>query len=274
MNSPYRKLLLGLRLSSVGLWAVSMSVIILLSMTLLLKSVGDYTPGWMTVALMTQYTSYACLGLGGLGLVVGFVGRCCCLPVPAAAGAAPARIGLAVIFEACSLLSAVALVVVAFLPLPPLRSFVPLTWMGFILLTAYVARVQFLRFARALAEHADQSLLAEVQAVQRLYLYVPCGFLLAYGIAAAGTVVRSSTGDDAFEACGIVLGWLAATAATIVGVIAVWRWAGLLVGLRKAVIRAERQEHESEADPDREYRARYQTTTPPPAGSLESAERA
>lgn len=275
MTSPYRKVLLGLRLSSVGLWTVTTNVVLLLSMMLLLKCTGPYTPGWMTVALMTPYVSYVCLGIGGLGLVIGFVGRCCCLSVPAAAGAAPARIGLAVIFEACSLLSAAALVGAVFLPLAALPSFVPLTWMGFIWLTAYVARMQFLRFTRALAEHVDPSMVPEAKAVQRLYLYVPGGFILAFGIATAGTLFRLMFSDDVPVACGMVLGWLVTTAVTMFGVIGVWRWSCLLVGLRKAVVRAEHHELHvgGEDDPDREYRARYLASTPAPVGSLDPADR-
>lgn len=259
MTASYQKVLSGLRLSSIGLWLVAMSVV-------LLTSVGLYSNLYLyrdgvhsfAVALIVPNIQYGSFGLCGLGLVVGFVGRCLCLPVPAAAGSAPARIGLTVIFEACSLLSAAALIGVAFLPLPPLPSYIPLTWTLFIGLTAYIARMQFLRFARSLAEHLNPSLVPEAKAVRRLYLYVPGGFILAYGIAAGSVFLQSSTGDDFYKTIGMLLGWLVATAATVLGVIGVWRWSGLLAGLRKAVVRTKVVYSGNAADdPDREYRSHY-----------------
>lgn len=258
MNPSYRKVLIGLKLSSVGLWLVAMSAVLLTSLELYsaarLSRDGVH---YFSVVLMVRYTEYGCLGLIAIGLILGFVGRCFCLPVPAAAGTAPARIGLAVIFEACSLLSLAALVGVSFLPLAALPSIVPMTWMGFIWLTAYLARMQFLRFARALAEHVRPSLLPEAVAVQRLYLYVPGGFLLAFGVAAASTLLRSGPGDNLYPTLGVLLGWLIATAATLFGVFMAWRWSELLVGLRKAVAKAAELPVHSEDDPDAEYLARH-----------------
>lgn len=257
VTSPYRKVLAGLRLSSVGLWLVALSVVLITSLALY-SSLHIHRDGvhYFAVAAMARNIEYGGLGLIAVGLLLGFVGRCLCLPVPPAAGTAPARIGLAVIFEACSLLSAAAFVgVVYLLPLP---SVVSLTWCLFSWLTAYLARVKFLQFARSLAEHLDPALVPEAKAVQRLYLYVPGGFILSYGVAAAGVLLRSNTGDGLYEAIGVFLGWLVASAATLFGIIGVWRWGGLLVGLRKAVMRTKFVvADDASDDPDRPYLERY-----------------
>jgi hypothetical protein len=254
VTSSYRKVLVGLRLSSMGLWLVALGLVLMLSITLYFQVVGKGMPYNPAVVTATNSLLYVGLGLAALGLLVGFVGRCFCLPVPAAAGTAPARTGLAVIFEACSLLSAAGLLLAAYLF--PLPSVITLTWSLFAGLTAYFARVQFLRFALALIGHLHPTLARVALAVQRLYLYVPGGLLLALGIAAGGKALSAKPGDFN-EVCGYLIAWLIASAATLFAVFMVWRWSELLVGLRKAVATVAELPVHSEDDPDAEYLARY-----------------
>jgi hypothetical protein len=263
VNPSYRKVLIGLTLSSVGLWLVAAGAALTLSLQLLSQATAtrwnyDPSPSTIIVVLTTRNLSYVGIGLGALGLLTGFVGRCLCLTVPPAVTSAPARIRMAVIFEACSLLSGTALLGLTLLLARPLPSLVAVTWTLFTGVTVYLARMQFLRFARTLAEHVGPSLRPEVAGVQRLFLYVPCGFLLAFGVVAAERAFASNTlSDDTIQAGVTVFAWLICSAATLFTVFMAWRWSELLVGLRKAVATFVEVPVESEDDPDREYLARY-----------------
>jgi hypothetical protein len=152
---------------------------------------------------------------------------------------------------------------VAFTPPPWLAP----TWMLFVWVTAYLARMQFLRFTHSLAEYIAPPLVTEAKAVQRLYLYVPGGFLLAFGVTAGGAVAKSYTGDDFYTAAGVALAWLVGTVATLFGLFMLWRWSELIVGLRKAVAHFTREQAVAADadDPDAEYRHRHFDAEPHPA---------
>jgi hypothetical protein len=210
--------------------------------------------------------------------VLGAFGRYCCLGISTADGTAAARIKLTTVLEISSLLSGAALIGVSWQGVKligPLPELVEVTWALFTGIAGYIARVQFHLFLRTLAERLAPALVAEVKAVSRLYLYVPGGFVLAIGVAAAGNFLNPSGEGAVYEAGGRLLAWLTATAAFVFGLFMVWRWSRLLHDLRRAVEQAETAEphDDSEDDPDREYRRRYLASTPPPVGSLGSAER-
>jgi hypothetical protein len=194
--------------------------------------------------------------LAGIGLVGGFVGRCLCLRVPAVVVGALARVRLAVVFELCSLLSfGVFFVLRIWLRLPPIFEATP---MLFSLLTAYIARIQFLRFTHTLAEHVDPKRLPNVTAVQRLYLYVPGAFFMAFGVYAVGNLFATGMNDEVIRAYGAIASWLIVSAALIAGVIAVWRCSMMLHGLRNATTAEDAAQLTGHPDdPDAEYRRRY-----------------
>lgn len=287
MSSWNRNVSVGLRMSSLGLWALTTAAVLFVAVALLAAvtrptyyGIYGYQNEVNTAVLsLTNGAVYGCLAAAGVGLVLGGFGRYCCLRVSTSDGTAAARIKLATVLEVCSRLSGAALLGVSWLGtkvIGPLPHLVETTWALFTGIAAYIARVQFHLFLRTLALHFAPPLMAEVKAVSRLYLYVPGGFILAIGVAAAGNFVNSSDELPVYEAGGRLLAWLIATAATVFGLFMAWRWGGLLGELRKGVMQAETDELLAGADddPDREYRARYLASTPPPAGSLESAERA
>lgn len=259
MSSSHRKVLLGLRLSSIGLTLVAAAAVLMTALTLYVgvyytRDAVLYQPAVTTLRAI----QLGCLVLLAAGLVAGLVGRCFCLAVPAAVRTAPARIGLAVVFEACGLLSGTLLFVAVYL-FTPIPRLVFLPALLFTLLTGYFSQVYFLRFAYALAEHAAPPLLPEVVAVQRLYLYAPGGFLLAFGVRTAGTLIGYSSGDWAADACAGLIAWLINSAAAVFSLYGVWRWAGMLAGLRQAVARTDLAGTSADTDdPDREYRKRYE----------------
>jgi len=267
--NPYRNMLLGLRLSSVGLWAVTTAAVLGVSISLLASVAAPhaysiYYPSSRDTVILELVTGarHGCLVVLALGLLLGLVGRGRFLASPADRRVAHPRVLLATILEGSSLLSGTALLVLTqfgkgfVAGLPPL---VEVTWVLFTGLAAYIARVQFHLYARSLAESFAPPLTAEVKAISRLYLYVPGGFVLALGVVAGGEFLGSKDRGSEFEAYGVVLGWLIATAATAFGLFMVWRWDGLLAGLRKAVILTHQQESETAEpdDPDAEYRRRY-----------------
>ncbi len=287
MPSWNRNVSVGLRMSSLGLWALTTAAVLTVAIGLLSAiTYREYGPrlGYGSdvedaVIELTRGGMYGCLAAAGVGLVLGAFGRYCCLRASMTDGTAVARIKLATVLEVSSLLSGAALIGVSWLGtkvIGPLPHLVETTWALFTGIAAYLARVQFHLFLRTLALHFAPPLMAEVKAVSRLYLYVPGGFIVAIGVAAAGNFVNSSDELPVYEAGGRLLAWLIATAATVFGLFMAWRWGGLLGELRKGVMQAETDELLAGADddPDREYRARYLASTPPPAGSLESAERA
>lgn len=259
MSGTHRKVLLGLRLSSIGLTLVAAAAVLMTALTLY---VGVYYTRdavlYQTAVTMLHAIQLGCCVLLAVGLVTEFVGHCLCLSVPAMVRTAPARIGLAVVFEACGLLSGTLLFVAVYL-FTPIPRFVFLPALLFTLLTGYFSQVYFLRFAYALAEHAAPPLLPEVVAVQRLYLYAPGGFLLAFGVRTAGTLIGYSSGDWTADACTKLIAWLINTAAAVFSLYGVWRWAGMLAGLRKAAARTDLSETPAaDDDPDREYREQYE----------------
>ena len=211
---------------------------------------------------LTNGAMYGCLAAAGVGLVLGAFGRYACLGVSLPDGTAAARVKLATVLEVSSLLSGAAFIAASkfgptlFGGLPPI---VEVTWALFTGIAAYVARVKFHLFLRTLAEQFAPALVAEVKAVSRLYLYVPGGFILALGVYAGGQFLNSSREQPLGEAGGIVLAWLIGTVASAFGLFMVWRWAGLLSGLRTAATLAARHEEEvgDDTDPDAEYRRRY-----------------
>jgi hypothetical protein len=280
----------GLRFSSLGLWAVATAAVLALGISLLTALTrptyygiyGYQNEVTSTVLSLTNGAMYGCLAAAGVGLVLGAFGRYCCLRVTTGDGTATARIKLATVLEVSSLLSGAALVGVSWLgakvigPLPPI---IEVTWALFTGIAAYTARVQFHLFLRTLAAHFAPPQVAEVKAVSRMYLYVPGAFVLALGVFAAGEFANSRGEQTLAEAGGRVLAWLIATAATVFGLFMVWRWAGLVASLRTAAALAARHEEEvgDDNDPDAEYRRRYHaaghnTMTPPPARRLESAQ--
>lgn len=269
MASSNRNVLLGLRLSSLGLWVVGTAAVLLGSHTLLVGMTSKVY-SWSrypnavdeAVLTLTRGAMIGSLVIGAIGLLFGFYGRYFCLGVTTAVGTAGARVKLATVLEAASLLSGAALFGVTtfgsklIASLPPM---VEVTWMLFTGLAAYMARVQFHLFLRSLAEHVAPPLAAEVKGVSRLYLYVPGGYVLALGVFATGQFLNSSSDHPVYEACGIMFGWLIATVATAFALFMVWRWSGLIASLRTAVAAAVRHDEEvgDDDDPDAEYRRRY-----------------
>lgn len=269
MSSSIRNALIGLRLSSLGLWVVATAAVLLGSHTLLVGMTSKVY-SWSrypnavdeAVLTLTRGAMIGCLVVGAIGLLLGFYGRYFCLRVTTADGTASARVKLATVLEGTSLLSGAALFVVSTFgskwvtSLPPI---VEVTWLLFTGLAAYISRVQFHLFTRSLAQVVAPPLAAEVQAVSRLYLYVPGGYVMALGVFAAGQFFNSSNDHPVYEAYGIVFGWLIATAATAFALFMVWRWSGLLASLRTAVTAAARRDQElgDDNDPDAEYRRRY-----------------
>lgn len=268
MTNPYRNLLLGLRLSSVGLWAVATAAVLILSLALF-ANVTSRTYSWADssakdVALhdLIQGGLTGCMIIAGLGLLLGLAGRGRCLATTADLRVAHPRVLLATILEGSSVLSLTALLLLTHCgkaivaSVPPL---VEVTWVLFTGLAAYIARVQFHLYTRSLADAFAPPLAAEVKAISRLYLYVPGAFVLALGAAAAGEFLGSKERNSAYEAYGMALAWLIGTAATAFGLFMVWRWDGLLAGLRNGVILTQQQESETADpdDPDAEYRRRY-----------------
>lgn len=286
MSSWSRNVTVGLRMSSLGLWAITTAAALTVAIALLSAITSSSVSYWLVyrdpidTALLdlTRGAMYGCLAAAGVGLVLGAFGRYCCLRIETSDGTATARVKLATVLEVSSLLSGAALIGVTWLgvkligPLPPL---VEVTWALFTGIAAYIARVQFHLFLRTLAGHVAPAQVAEVKAVSRLYLYVPGGYILALGVLAAGGHLNSSGDLPIFEAGGRMLAWLIATAASVFGLFMVWRWSGLLLELRKAMERAQTDEPiaSAEDDPDREYRARYLARTPAPLGSLEPTDR-
>lgn len=258
---PIARVLSGLRLSSIGVWAVASAAALLLSLMLLSQVTSRstyYFNASQTDRIIVEARCQLALvaaGVGVIGLLIGYVGRRHCMSVPGTV--ASARIRLALVFEVCSLLSATAFVGVS--SFTRLQPFVEFTWVVFSCMTAYIARMKHLQFAHSLAEAIAPALVPEVTAVQRLYLYVPGGFIMAVGMVPTGNSLASFTRNDAFEAGGVIFAWLTATAAAVFGVILVWRWTAMLTNLRTAVSQCERLEPElnAEDDPDREYRERY-----------------
>jgi hypothetical protein len=270
MPSWNRNLLVGLRFSSLGLWAVATAAVLGVAATLLTAITSQSYHSWYgrrsdvddAVLTLTNGAMYGCLAAAGVGLVLSAFGRYCCLRVTTSDGTAAARVKLATVLEVSSLLSGAAFIAASkfgptlFGGLPPL---VEVTWALFTGIAAYIARVQFHLFLRTLAQHFAPPLVAEVKAVSRLYLYVPGGYILAVGVSAAGQFLNPNGNAPVYEATGIVLAWLCATAATAFGLFMVWRWAGLLATLRTAVALAACHEEEvgDDNDPDAEYRRRY-----------------
>ncbi len=265
-----RNLSVGLKFSSLGLWAVTTAAVLGVAATLLGAITSrSYTSFYSyhdevgdAVLSLTRGAMYGCLAASGVGLVLGAFGRYACLRVTTADGTATARVKLATVLEVSSLLSGAAFIAASkfgptlFGGLPPI---VEVTWVLFTGIAAYTARVKFHLFLRTLSEQFAPPLVAEVKAVSRLYLYVPGGYVLALGVYAAGQSLNSSRDEPVYEASGIVLAWLIGTVATVFGIFMVWRWAGLLASLRTAVALAARHEEEvgDDNDPDAEYRRRY-----------------
>lgn len=284
MPSWNRNVSVGLRVSSLGLWALTTAVVLFVAVGVLNALTSEPYRYWYhndvdsSLLTLTRGAMYGCLAAAGVGLVLGAFGRYCCLRASMTDGTAIARIKLATVLEVSSLLSGGALIGVSWLGtkvIGPLPHLVETTWALFSGIAAYIARVQFHLFLRTLAGHVAPALVAEVKAVSRLYLYVPGGYVLSLGVVAAGNFLNPSGEGAVYEAGGRLLAWLVATAASVFGLFMVWRWGRLLLELRQAVAQAETDEQfaGSEDDPDREYRARYLASTPPPVGSLESAER-
>ncbi len=270
MPSWNRNLSVGLRFSSLGLWALATAAVLVVAFSLLTANTRPTYYGMYrnqdevggAILTLTNGAMYGCLAAAGVGLVLGAFGRYACLRMTLSDGTAAARVKLATVLEVSSLLSGAALIGVSWFgtkligPLPPI---IEVTWALFTGIAAYISRVQFHLFLRTLAEQFAPPLVAEVKAVSRLYLYVPGGFVLALGVYAAGQVFNSSRDEPVFAASGIVLAWLTATVATVFGLFMVWRWAGLLTSLRTAVAVAAHHEEEvgDDNDPDAEYRRRY-----------------
>ncbi len=267
-----RNLLIGLRFSSLGLWAVATAAVLAVAIGLLSALTRPTYYGFYgyqnevtsTVLTLTNGAMYGCLAAAGVGLVLGAFGRYACLGVSLPEGTATARVKLATVLEVTSLMSGAAFIAASkfgptlFGSLPPM---VEVTWVLFTGIAAYIARVKFHLFLRTLAQHFAPPQVAEVKAVSRMYLYVPGGFILALGVTAAGQFVNTSGEQAVYEAGGRVLAWLIATAATVFGIFMVWRWSGLLATLRTAVAQAPHHEQEVDADDDpdadAEYRRRY-----------------
>jgi hypothetical protein len=183
MSQPFRTVSKGLRWVFVGCWL---------------------TPGIIVASLCLLCVAGGCLGqtgqslfLGiGLGLValaavttfVAPVGRLMCLATPPYAPVARTRIRLAVIFEACSILSGLSGILIT------IADLIPGTFLGagllFTLLTGAVARLFFLLFARSLAEHigaTDEAVTAKTIFHAAVGLIVS-GVLSVGGFAVAGAV--------------------------------------------------------------------------------------
>lgn len=256
MTTPLAKVQLGLRLCSAALWIVTGGVLLFLSAVLYAETHRQpyfyYSPsGRSDVLEMTEHISVSCGWMVAFGLVVGFIGRFLCLAMPEPALAGRAR--LAVVFEACGVLSAAGFLFASkFARLPEI---VEVTFVLFSGVTAYIGRMQFLRFTRALAERIAPARVPKVVGVQRMFLYVPGGFLLAFGVLTGGAILNRHTDYDfADEFCSF-FAWLIASAALVAALVGVGRWGVLLHGMRASVTEFARQQ--AEDDPDAEYRRRY-----------------
>lgn len=259
VTTPLAKVQLSLRLCSAALWIVTGAVLLFLCVALYAQTRSSgfyYSPaGRSDVLDMTEQIAVSCGWMAAFGLVVGFLGRFLCLAMPDATLAGRAR--LAVILEGCGVLSAAGFLVASkYARLPEI---VEATFLLFSVITAYTGRMQFLRFTRALAEQIAPARVPKVVGVQRMFLYVPCAFLLAVGVSAAGAIVTRYTDYDFAPEFATFFAWLIASAALVAALIGVLWWGVLLHGMRASVAEFARQQVDAttDDDPDAEYRRRY-----------------
>jgi hypothetical protein len=153
----------GLKLARLGMWWV---VVTVTAATLGLFAGGmppfvNMLGKFPNAREMYLYSLIGIACLAPVGFVIAFVGRCFCLASPPELPPARARVGLAVLLEACGWLSAVVNVAVgtaiAFrvVPLPMIA--VAVTG-GVSLLLLAAGRVQFLRYTRSLADQVAPTL--------------------------------------------------------------------------------------------------------------------
>jgi hypothetical protein len=261
VTTPLAKVQLGLRLCSAALWIVTGAVLLFLSVVLYALThrtsyfYSTNYPGRSDVMDMTEQIALSCGWMVAFGLVVGFFGRFLCLAMPDATLAGRAR--LAVIFEGCGVLSAAGFMVAT--RYGRLPEIVDATFALFSVLTMYIGRMQFLRFTRSLAERIAPARVPKVVGVQRMFLYVPCAFLLAVGVSAAGAIIIRHTDYDFAPEFANFFTWLIASVAFVAATLGVLRWGVLLNGMRASVAEFARQQVEepTDDDPDAEYRRRY-----------------